>query len=426
MSIYYLLFGAILGSAFNIFEGIEMSSASTVLALIGLIGLNQLPKTYKGFYLFGIAFHTVSLFWVGQSLNFAKYTIGVDLSFFVPFVSFAISLILALQFPIALRVGGRKYWIIPFMLLDLVRSFSSLLFPWNFIGYTATLWLSSLRFVGVIGMSAYTLLLSQIKDFPKKIQFGFLGLSCVLIVDHYFYQRIEFQRSPYTVKIVQTNFSRDTKILEDHTDEIMELSLKGDRVAFIVWPESSVLNCLYSYPELRGKISQIIPEGTQLLLGHLRIETGLHVCVSALDHIGDIVSTYDKQYLVPFGEYTPLSWIPRLSHGTRSCEPGIFKNVLNTIPKAAPLICYETAFPYLLKSYRDAKWIVAVSNDAWFGISNGPYQHFHLARCRAIEEKKPFVRSVNAGVSGLIAPNGRVLAHIPFRETGVVDTFLVF
>ena len=420
--LFSLFFGTILGWAFNIFQGVEMAPISTVLALIGLIGLNSLPRTYIGFYLFGVAFHTVSLYWVGHALYFAPYTIGINLDVFVPFASFAISLILALQFPLSLAIG-RSYWILPFLLFDFGRSLSDTFFPWNFIGYTSVLWLSSLRFLGILGMTTYMLLLGHIRQLSRIFQLGLITLSCVMMMDHYLYQRQELISSSYTVKIVQTNITQDKKYTDDQMHNLMALSLKGEATSFIIWPESVVLKCLHHRPDICTMLAHIIPKDSYLILGHIRFDQNLYVSISALNHLGAIVSTYDKQHLVPFGEYTPFFIrLPKLTHGKDPYQQGVFKHMLNVTPSAAPLICYETAFPYLLKNYKKAEWIVGISNDAWFGKTNGPFQHFHLARCRAIEARKPFVRCVNSGISGLIGPNGRIICYIPFQKTDILVT----
>lgn len=423
--LYHIIFGAILGSAFNLFTNVEMSWMSSILSLIGLSGLSFLPKTYRGFYLFGLAFNTVSLYWVGQALLFAPYTIGINLDFMTPFASFILGLIFAWQFPLALRIGGTTFWIVPFLLMDIARSYSSTFFPWNFIGYTSTLWLSSFRFSGIIGMNAFMLTLSQIRSYPRIFQIGLSILTIIMSVDHYFYQKHPVQFTNFTVKILQTNIPQDRKTSTDQIYRLMDISTHGQKTSFIIWPESIVLKCLYHCDQLRHEISKIIPDRSHLILGHIRFDQKLYVCISALNHKGDIVSTYDKQKLVPFGEYTPFFLrLPKLTHGKDPYSQGIFKQSLNITPRAAPLICYEDAFGFLLKNYPETKWIVSVSNDAWYGVSSGPYQHFHIARCRAIEARKPFVRSVNSGISGLIGPQGQVLAFIPFQKEGFLDVRL--
>jgi apolipoprotein N-acyltransferase len=94
-------------------------------------------------------------------------------------------------------------------------------------------------------------------------------------------------------------------------------------------------------------------------------------------------------------------------------------------PKMLPLICYEAIFPdAAVPDGERPGWLVNLTNDGWFGISTGPYQHFQQARVRAIEEGLPLVRAANTGISGVIDPVGRVIASLPLGAEGVVDARL--
>jgi apolipoprotein N-acyltransferase len=92
-------------------------------------------------------------------------------------------------------------------------------------------------------------------------------------------------------------------------------------------------------------------------------------------------------------------------------------------PVALPLICYEIVFPGdVLPPGPRPGWIVNVTNDGWFGISSGPYQHFAQARVRAIEEGLPLVRAANTGISAVVDPVGRVINSLPLGREGVIDS----
>jgi apolipoprotein N-acyltransferase len=103
---------------------------------------------------------------------------------------------------------------------------------------------------------------------------------------------------------------------------------------------------------------------------------------------------------------------------------GMRRRALNIpgLPPAAPLICYEAIYPgYVLPEGARPKWILNLTNDAWFGITPGPYQHFAQARLRAIEEGLPLVRVANNGISAIVDPVGRIVRYLPLGSDGLID-----
>jgi len=150
----------------------------------------------------------------------------------------------------------------------------------------------------------------------------------------------------------------------------------------------------------------------------------------AIDSSGNIAATYDKHHLVPFGEYMPLRSImsvAKLTHGNIdfSSGPGAQTLQVPGLPPFSPLICYEAIFPGQVAS-GDVRpgWLLNITNDGWFGNTAGPYQHLQAARLRAIEEGLPMVRAANTGISAVIDPLGRILAHLPLGQEGVLQIAL--
>ncbi len=149
-----------------------------------------------------------------------------------------------------------------------------------------------------------------------------------------------------------------------------------------------------------------------------------------IDHDGTILSVYDKVHLVPFGEYLPfqeileklgLMQLTKVRGGFLSGDRHRTYSIPRA-PRVLPLICYEIIFPGdAVPAGERPGWLLNVTNDGWFGISTGPYQHLQQARVRAIEEGLPLVRAANTGISAIVDPVGRILQSLPLGKEGVID-----
>ena len=156
--------------------------------------------------------------------------------------------------------------------------------------------------------------------------------------------------------------------------------------------------------------------GSVLLKGSENGKSLLSNSVIMLSPGTDAVEVYDKIHLVPFGEYVPLGnlfpFIKKLVVAIGDFVHGKEITVMNApFAKIGNLICYEIAFPGLVRKFVDkgANLIVTVTNDAWFGRTSAPYQHFSMAVFRAIENRVPVARSANTGISGFIDSRGRII-----------------
>jgi len=145
---------------------------------------------------------------------------------------------------------------------------------------------------------------------------------------------------------------------------------------------------------------------------------------------GAIAGVFDKFHLVPLGEYVPLRGIIPLEKVTPgmtdfTAGPGPRTLPLPGLPPAGPLICYEVIFGgNIVDRASRPGWLLNATNDAWFGISSGPYQHFASARFRTIEEGLPLVRAANNGISAVVDAHGRTLARLDLGATGILDADL--
>jgi apolipoprotein N-acyltransferase len=136
---------------------------------------------------------------------------------------------------------------------------------------------------------------------------------------------------------------------------------------------------------------------------------------------------------VPFGEFLPFQnfleqmGLEQLTRVRGGFTPGARRRTLTIprLPPASPLICYEAIFPgAVLPDGNQPEWLLNVTNDAWFGNTPGPYQHFSQARLRTIEEGLPLVRAANNGISAVVDPLGRVLHFRALGVDGVIDSGL--
>jgi apolipoprotein N-acyltransferase len=244
------------------------------------------------------------------------------------------------------------------------------------------------------------------------------------------------------LRIVQPSIPQTLKwnpeAAESNFQRLLALSAGPGReqVTDIIWPEAAATYFLNREPARRAAIATVVPPGGLVLTGALRTDPppgrGEHAWNSlvALDGAGEIRASYDKFHLVPFGEYMPLrSLVPIAAianHGVDfSAGPGPRTLDLPRLPPVGPLICYEVIFPgAVVDPARRPGWLLNITNDAWYGFSSGPFQHFAIARVRAIEEGLPLVRAANNGISGVIDPYGRVVKRLGLDDIGVIDSAL--
>ncbi len=244
------------------------------------------------------------------------------------------------------------------------------------------------------------------------------------------------------LRLVQANIDPAAKGSVDARAANFDLQLRMTRespgfagISHVVWPETAVLFLLEREPQVRIALAGAVPAGGILITGVPRAEPSsgqierIWNSLAALDASGAVIGTYDKFHLVPFGEYVP-DWLPFLSKITPgmmdySAGPGPRTLRLPGLPPVGPLICYEVIFPGKVVDRSDRPaWLVNLTNDGWYGISAGPYQHFASARLRAVEEGVPVVRAANTGISGVIDAHGRVTAQLDLGARGVLDAAL--
>jgi apolipoprotein N-acyltransferase len=242
------------------------------------------------------------------------------------------------------------------------------------------------------------------------------------------------------------SFSPETKqaILRRYFD-LSERATSPDRsgvrdVTHLIWPESAFPFILSRDPQALSEIVDFLGSGATLITGAARREDGspprYFNSIEIVGRDGLSAQRYDKQHLVPFGEYMPFASLLERAHLTQlvdipgGFEPGSGRRILHVpgLPDAMPLICYEAIFPIEFGSFLSGAerpgWVLNVTDDAWFGLTPGPYQHFAQARLRAIELGVPLVRDANSGISAVLDGLGREIAVAPLGAEGVLDAEL--
>jgi apolipoprotein N-acyltransferase len=206
-----------------------------------------------------------------------------------------------------------------------------------------------------------------------------------------------------------------------------------DKVDVVVWGETAVPYAIDRMADVRAALAEAVPPGGILITGAPRVSgegegRAFYNSLFALDGSGQVVAVFDKFHLVPFGEYVPLGdYLPldKITAGVGDFSPGPGPRTLDIggLPPVSPLICYEVIFPGAVvdRTAERPQWLLNLTNDGWYGRSTGPYQHFQIARMRAIEEGLPIVRVANTGISGVVSPLGQVLDRIGLYDDGILD-----
>jgi apolipoprotein N-acyltransferase len=343
-------------------------------------------------------------------------------------------------------------------------------FPWNVYGYALTGPLVLAQGAALFGIWGLTFLAIAIFASPAILadekkpgfrQFAPLALGLVVLAALATYGKLRLDKAPTQfvdgvhLRLMQPNLQQDEKFNYRAKQQVMSRYLAlSDRatgprssgvrdVTHLIWPESAFPFFLTREPDAMAQIADLLPDGTVLITGAVRLadtpQPGsgairAYNSIYTIGHDGSVLSVYDKVHLVPFGEYLPLQALleklgllplTRMQGGFLAGDRHrVF--AMPGAPNVLPLICYEAIFPEeaMPPGGERPGWMLNLTNDGWFGVSTGPYQHLQQARVRAIEQGVPLVRVANTGISAVVDPLGRVVASLPLATEGVLDAAL--
>jgi len=431
--------------------------AGLLSAILLLQCLWTLPDHRGGFYgwLFGMGLFGSGASWVYVSIHTYGYT-SVPLAVFLTllFVSL-LSLFPALFFKIFTRykpqsaTASMLFFSAIFVLGDVFRGWFLTGFPWLYIGYSNinTPLSGWAPILGVHGLTLFTLItggtiwLALDNTQRSKLSVHILILLTLLIwVSGFYLEKKEWSQpittEPLTVAAVQANIPQKekwnpgqvTKTIRTYVN--MTKKLWNNQI--IIWPETAIPALKRQIEPFLKKLSQKAKSNDTALLTGIPTSTydknhQLRIYNSIIG-LGLAKGVYNKQKLVPFGEYIPLeSWLRGLIRffdlPMSDFTKGSKNQPLLTVRgfKVSPYICYELVYPdFVAKRAHLAAFLVTISDDSWFGHSLGPLQHLQMAQMRALENARYLVRATNNGISAIINPHGAILKQSPQFQKAVM------
>ena len=429
------------------------------LLLIFLI-LNYKKGKWSSFkigWMFGFGYFVSNLYWITNSLKFeenfkplipiALILIPLFLGIFYGLVTFACSF-----FSLKKKFSSIIIFSIFFSLIEFIRSFILGGFPWNLIVFSWSDYLPFLQVLSYIGTYSFNLLSVTIFLIPAIILFNYRkGIKAIFLICTTFILLINFLYGSFIIKsnnkFIQNDLNFIVKIVspkisinryfEDESpekiiSELVELSQPNNlKKTIFIFPEGALSNVyledLQNYSYI---FSKNYSEKHKIIMGINSIEDEkVFNSMVVLDKDLNILTKYNKNKLVPFGEFLPFEnfffkfGLKKITQGYRSFSSDNERKIININNlNFLPLICYEIIYSGKInKTEENFDLILNISEDGWFGNSVGPYQHFSHSIFRSIEEGKNLVRSANNGISAFINPKGQIINKIKSTERGVIE-----
>ena len=446
--------------------GFAVLSWVALVPLLFSVRNDQEKQSFQKGFVSGFIHYITLLYWLVPTLTVYGYIPSYVSLFLVVLLASYLALYMGIFTLLLIKLRPPSILLvccIPviFVTLEYIRSYFLSGFPWGVLGYSQyqnLLLVQIADITGVLGVSfliamgnavILMLLLFVLKSKwqneamqPSIVTFSgvvYLFLAGLTVI--YGVNRIRFIENladiapKTTIAAVQGNVDQSVKwnnaFQYSSTLKHLKLSQKTMKSDpdLIVWPETAA-PFYFNHDMGLTKIvlRRVKTIGTSFLIGcpsFIKISNNYNYLNSAtlISPEGNIIDQYNKVHLVPFGEYVPFkSWLPDL--GTLVAQAGDFVpgEKGRTLPwnshVIGPQICFEIIFPELSRtmSQNGAEIIINITNDAWFGTSGGPYQHFAMTIFRAIENRRSLVRAANTGISGFISPTGKVISQTPLCQ----------
>ncbi len=437
------------------------------------VGVRFLPVTRRagwsafavGWW-YGTGFFMAGLYWI----SFSFLVDAAVFAWMIPFALFGLSAAMAVYIGlgswatfICAPAGLRRVFLVAvwWALFEWLRGWAFTGFPWNLLG---TVWTNAEAMIqvtaltGVYGLSLVTAFAGAAPaalgytSISRRVRWNYFILLWVVPAavwiggDFRLKSAADEKVEGVRLRLIQPNIAQKDKwkpyLRKRHFDKLLQLSRRSADVGVeppthVIWPETATPLSLSTVPmalrivapaaPVRGALLTGAPRQSRPSQGPRKIWNSFHIVTAD----GRVAESYDKHHLVPFGEYVPFKkFLPISSLAGRldfSAGPGLRTLSVPGMPAVTPLICYEAVFPGKAKPNRlqdRPGWLLNLTNDAWFGVSSGPYQHFAATQLRAVEEGLPLVRVANTGITGITDAYGRVIVQTGLNEDAVIDSGL--
>ena len=412
--------------------------------------------SFKIGWLFGLGYFISSLYWITNALTFDNQFQNLIPIAFIVIPSFfalfyGLTTLTCYFFNLEKNFSSILIFSTIFSLTEFLRGFILGGFPWNLIAFAWTDYLYFLQILSFIGTYSFNLLSITIFLIPVIILFNYKNLtksfilifSLVILIINFLYgsfvintnQDLNNKNSNSLIKIVSPKIDIERYFTNENPEkiilELVKLSDPEDiEKTIFIFPEGVFSNIyLEDLNNYRYIFSKNYSDQHKIVIGiNSKDDSGIFNSMVVLDKNLNILDKYNKNKLVPFGEFLPFEnffskfGIKKITQGYNSFSSDNKRNILNINNiYLLPLICYEIIYSGEIKRNDDFDILLNISEDGWFGNSVGPYQHFSHSVFRSIEEGKNLIRSANNGISAFINSKGQIISKIESTERGVIE-----
>tara|TARA_B100000989_G_scaffold33594_1_gene21466 strand:- start:1801 stop:3324 length:1524 start_codon:yes stop_codon:yes gene_type:complete len=423
--------------------------------LVHNLKYNTINTFFSG-WLFGFGYFSSNLYWISNSLRFDENFENLIIMsvllipFFLSFFYGLFSLIIKF-FNLEMNFNSILIFSLTLSIMEYLRGTIFGGFPWNLISFSLINFESSLQILNFIGTYSLNLLVITFYCLPVMIFFNFsrirkfiIFLSAIIAIflnSYYGQNRIlnleqADKKIIYpSIKLVSPKFNIERffieEPLEEKLNELIEISKPLNKEFLLIFPEGMAnISDLKHLKKNLYKFSNQLTGNSKIILGVSINDYGnIYNSLVLLNKDFTLVDKYNKNKLVPFGEFLPFEkflsnfGLKKITQGYRSFSSSNERNIIDIYSISfLPLICYEIIFSGKLNLNKDNyDFILNISEDGWFGNSIGPIQHFSHSIFRSIEEGKDVLRVTNNGITAHVSSNGLIKKKLDTTEKGSIE-----